>query len=80
MHLPKFVLLTCNFQNSFHELFQTLCLCLCICIYEFYSIKPSDFTETKIYVKLDPRAPSTAHSSKVWDHHLLTMELSIVRN
>ena len=62
MHLPKFVLLTCNFQNSFHELFQTLCLCLCICIYEFYLIKPSDFTETKIYVKLDPMAPSTAHS------------------
>ena len=26
-------------------------LSVCICIYEFYSIKPSHFTETKVYVK-----------------------------
>ena len=39
-----------------------LLLSVCICIYEFYSIKPSHFTETKIYVKLDPKAVNTAHS------------------
>ena len=33
-----------------------------ICIYEFYSIKPSSFNETKIYVKLEPKAANTAHS------------------
>ena len=31
--------------------------------YEFYSMKPSYFTETKIYVKLDPKVANTAHSS-----------------
>ena len=37
-------------------------LSVCICIYEFYSIKPSHFTETKVYVKLDPYAANTAHT------------------
>ena len=60
--LLKFVLLTWNFQNSFHEIFQILSLSVCICIYKFYSIKPSHFTETKIYVKLDPKAADTEHS------------------
>ena len=38
-----------------------------MCIYEFYSIKPSHLTETKIYVKLDPKAANTAHS-----YHLMS--------
>ena len=62
--LPKFNLSTCNFQNSFHKLSLislSLSLSLCICIYEFYSIKPSDITENKIYVKVDLKAANTAH-------------------
>ena len=65
---PEFVLLTWNFQSSFNELCLTvpgsfsllsfslsvsLLVTLCICIYEFYSIKSSHFTETKIYAKHD---------------------------
>ena len=37
-------------------------LSVCICIYEFYLKKPSHFTETKIYVKLDLKAANNAHS------------------
>ena len=33
-----------------------------ICIYKFYSIEPSHFTETNIYVRLDPEAANTTHS------------------
>ena len=40
----------------------SLFLSLCICIYEFYSIKPCHFTETKIYVKLDSKDAKTASS------------------
>ena len=38
---------------------------LCIFIYEFYSVKPFHFTSTKIYVKLDLMAASTAHSDRL---------------
>ena len=34
---------------------------------EFCSIKSSRFTETKIYVKLDPMAENTAHT---WETHI----------
>ena len=37
-------------------------LFMCICIFEFCSIKPSHFTESKIYVKLDPKAAEAAHT------------------
>ena len=30
--------------------------------FEFYSIKPSHFIETKTYVKLNPNAANTAHT------------------
>ena len=45
------------------------------------SIKPSNFTETKIYVKLDLNLDCkycTLLSSKVW-YHLLKMKLSILK-
>ena len=40
-------------------------LSLCIFIYEFYSIKPSHFTSTKIYIKLDLKEANTAHSDRL---------------
>ena len=46
------------------------------------SIKPSNFNETKIIVKLDLNLGSkycTLLLSKIW-YHLLKMELSILRN
>ena len=46
------------------------------------SIKPSNFTGTKIFVKLDLNLCCkycTLLLSKVW-YHLLKMELSILRN
>ena len=63
-YTTKICLINLEFHNSFHELFQILSLSvsLCICIYEFYSIKPSHFTKTKIYVKLDPKAANNAQS------------------
>ena len=42
-------------------------LCVWTCIYEFYSIKPSHFTGTKIYVKLDSKVAKTLQS-----YHLKT--------
>ena len=33
-----------------------------LCIYEFYSVNPSHFIETKIYVKLDPTTANTVYS------------------
>ena len=52
-------------ETYFHELFRTpsdsFSLCMCISIYNFL-IKPSHFTETKIYVKLDPKTRNTACS------------------
>ena len=35
-----------------------------VCIYEFYSVKPSHFIETKIYVKLDPTTANTVYHLK----------------
>ena len=66
-NLPNFFLLTWDFQGSFDKLCPNLpdsfsFSLLCICIYEFYLIKHSHFTETKIYVKLDPKNANTAHS------------------
>ena len=46
------------------------------------SIKPSNFTETKIYAKLDLNLGCkycTLLLAKVW-YYLLKMELSILRN
>ena len=37
------------------------------CFLKFYSIKPSHFTKTKTYVKLDPKAANTAHK---WERHI----------
>ena len=36
-------------------------------IFEFSWIKPSHFTETKIYVKLDPKTGNTAHR---WERYI----------
>ena len=64
--LPNFASLTWNFQSSFHDFFShlfflILCLFECKCIYGFYSIKPFHLTETRIYVKIDGKAATTAH-------------------
>ena len=63
-------LINFDFQSFFEELSPTLpdfslsiCFFRCIFIYEFYSVKPSHFTETKIYVKLEPINANLAHSS-----------------
>ena len=44
------------------SLFICIFLFLCACIYEFYSIKPSHFTETRIHVKLDLINADIEHS------------------
>ena len=49
------------FMNSFQP-FMILSVPVGICIYEFYSINPSYFSETKIYAKLERKAANTAHS------------------
>ena len=59
-----------NKENTFLTLFCVLSVIIYLFIYlfiEFCSIKPSRFTETKIYVKLDPKAENTAHT---WETHI----------
>ena len=68
-----------SFIKSFQH-FLILFLSLFICIDKLYLIKPSHFNETEIYARPGPKAQKTPLlSCKSW-YHLLTMELSVLRN
>ena len=49
--------MTWNFKSCFHELFPTLPDSFSLAF--IILLKPSHFTKSKIYVKLDPKAANT---------------------